>query len=98
MTGEKSTAVSCGTMDINPKTGKGIIRGYSVRTYPNGEKWFSKYEGKPVAKGHSKGTYIYNGGTGKYEGLSGSGTWESKRMAPGVSYTEAEGVREYKTK
>ena len=94
-TGEKSTGVSCGTMEMNVKTGEGIIRGFSVRTYANGEKWSSKYEGKPVGKGHSKGTYTYTGGTGQFEGLKGSGTWESKAMAPGVSILTAEGVREY---
>ena len=94
-TGEKSTGVSCGLMDMNFKTGKGLIKGYSVRSYPNGEKWSSKYEGKPVGKGHNKGTFTYIGGTGKYKGMKGGGTWESKTMAPGVSYTKAEGVREY---
>ncbi len=94
-TGEKSTGVSFGFMDMNPKKKIVKFHGYSVRTYPNGEKWFSKYEGKPVGKGHMKGTFTYNGGTGKFEGLKGGGTWESKSMAQGVSYMEAEGVREY---
>jgi hypothetical protein len=95
-TGEKSIAISHGTIDMNAKTGEGEINGYSVRTYPNGEKWFSKYTGKPAGKGLSKGTYEYIGGTGKYEGLSGGGTWESQSMGPGISYTTAEGERMYK--
>ena len=94
-TGEKSVGKSSYFMDMNMKTGKGFINGYSVRSYPNGEKWFAKTEGKPVGKGHMKGTFTYMGGTGKYEGLHGQGTWEAKTMAPGISYMEAEGVREY---
>ena len=65
-TDEKSTAFSSGLMDFNPKTGIGTFRGYSVRTYMNGEKWFSRFEGKPAGKGRWEGTYTYNGGTGKY--------------------------------
>ena len=95
-TGEKSIAIGHGLMDMNAKTGEGTINGYSVRIYPNGEKWVSKYTGKPVGKGLSKGTYEYVGGTGKYDGLSGSGTWESQSMGPGIAYTTAEGERIYK--
>jgi hypothetical protein len=69
-TGEKSVGVSRGMMDMNAKTGEGEVNGYSVRTYPNGEKFFSKYTGKPAGEGRSKGTFEYVGGTGKYEGLS----------------------------
>ena len=94
-TGEKSVGVSSGTIDMRFKTGQGLFRGYNVRTFPNGDKFFSKYEGKPVAKGHAKGTITYLGGTGKFEGLSGSGTWESRSMAPGVAYMTSGGVREY---
>jgi len=56
---------------------------------------FLKYEGKPVEKGHSKGTYTFIGGTGKFEGITGGGTWESKSLSPGVNYNEAEGERVY---
>ena len=35
------------------------------------------YEGKPVAKGKSKGDWNYVKGTGKYEGIKGGGTWSS---------------------
>ena len=39
---------------------------------------------------------MYTGGTGKFEGMTGEGTWETRSLAPGVSYTEAEGERVYK--
>ncbi|BBO66197.1 hypothetical protein DSCA_01270 [Desulfosarcina alkanivorans] len=43
-------------MDINIKTGKGTMTGYTVWTFPNGDKMISKWEGKPVGKGMSEGT------------------------------------------
>ena len=54
--GLKSTGVNKGILDMNFKTGKGTIKGYTVRTFSNGDKMFSNYEGQPVGKGHSKGT------------------------------------------
>jgi len=94
-TGEKTFGTSSYVMDMNMKTGKAALNGYSVRSYPNGEKWFSKSEGVAVGPGLMKGTFTYTGGTGKYEGLHGEGTWEAQSMGPGVSYMTAEGVREY---
>ena len=91
--GEKSTAVTKGIWDMNPKTMQFSLKGYSVRNYPNGEKWFSAYEGQPIGKDHWKGTFTYTGGTGQFEGLAGSGTWESWSLSQGVSYIEAEGER-----
>lgn len=95
-TDEKSTAISRGIMDFNAKTGKGTLSGYSVRTYKNGEKWFSRYEGKPAGKGRWEGTHTYHGGTGKYEGMTGSGTWKTQSLARGIAIMEAEGERIYK--
>lgn len=93
-TGEKSTGISKGILDMNFKTGKGTIKGYVVRTFSNGDKMISSYEGKPVGRGHSKGTFTYTRGTGKLEGIKGKGTWESKSLAPGVSHMIFEGERE----
>jgi hypothetical protein len=92
-TGEKSVGRTTGFLDINMKTGKGMMRGYNVRTFPNGDKWFTNWEGKPVGKGHAKGTYTIINGTGSLEGVKGEGTWDSKSLAQGVSFIEYEGVR-----
>ena len=93
--GEKLTRVGTNIMDINLKTGKGsLIRSYGVLTSANGDKRFTVGEGKPVGKGHWKGTYTYTGGTGKFEGIKGGGTWDSKSLAPGTSYIEVEGEME----
>lgn len=93
-TGAKSTGISKGILDMNFKTGKGTVKGYVVRTFSNGDKLISSYEGKPVGKGHSKGTFTLTRGTGKLEGIKGKGTWESKSLAPGISHMILEGERE----
>ena len=90
-TGEKFVSTSINTMDINLKTGQGTVKGYGVSTFPNGDKIVRMHEGKPVGKGHWKGTYSYIKGTGKYEGIKGKGTWDSYSLAPQMSYIEVEG-------
>ena len=93
----KSTGVNKGILDMNFKTGKGTIKGYTVRTFSNGDKMFSKYEGQPVGKGHSKGTFTIISGTGSLEGIKGSGTWESRSLAPGINHIDFEGERLWPT-
>ena len=94
-TGEKFVSISRNTFDINLKTGQGTLKGYGVSTYANGDTSFRTHEGKPVGKGHWKGTWIITKGTGKYEGAKGGGTWESKSLAPGISYYEIESEIEF---
>lgn len=93
-TGEKLTRVGQNIIDINMKTGKGTVKGYGVMPSPNGDKRFTISEGKPAGKGHWKGTYTYTGGTGKFEGIKGGGTWDTFSLAPGISYAETEGEME----
>ena len=90
-TGEKLVSICKNTMDINLKTGQGTLKGYGVSTFPNGDKIVRMHEGKPVGKGHWKGTYSYIKGTGKYEGVKGKGIWDSYSLAPQMSYMEVEG-------
>jgi hypothetical protein len=91
-TGVKVVATSKNLMDINLKTGQGTLKGYAVETFPNGDKIIRMHEGKPVGKGHWKGTWSILKGTGKREGAKGGGTWDSYSMGPGQpSYMEAEG-------
>ena len=49
------------------------------------------YKGKPVSKEQWKGVWTVTGGTGKFEGSSGGGTWTSYRLTPEQSYSEVEG-------
>ncbi len=94
--GEKYFGTAHNIMDGNIETGAGWwLKGYGVNTYPNGDKSFRSVEGKPVGKGHWKGTWKLTGGTGKYKGATGGGTWDSKTLGEGVSYNEAEGELEF---
>ena len=95
ITGDRVTQFSRGTMDLHKKTGQGTMQGYSVGTYPNGDKRFASYEGKLMGKGQWQGTYKDIDGTGKYKGITGGGTWESKSLAPGISHVIAEGERTF---
>ena len=95
-TGETTTAFARGTMDLNRKTGQGTMEGYSIMTFPSGDKRFSSFEGKIIGKGRWKGTYTDMDGTGKYKGITGGGTWESKSLARGISHITAEGERTFK--
>ena len=98
ITGEKMTAFARGTMDLNTKTGQGTSEGYSVMTFPGGDKRFSSFEGKKVDKVRWKGTYTDMDGTGKYKGITGGGTWETKSLARGISHIDAEGERTFQKK
>lgn len=91
ITDEKYVSSNVNFADFNTKTGQGFMQGYGTFTYKDGDKVFRSYEGKPVGKGHWKGTYVYIKGTGKYEGVKGSGTWDSYSLAPMQSYLEVEG-------
>jgi hypothetical protein len=91
-TGEKHVSTTVNTIDINMKTGQGTASGYGVSVYEDGDKIIRTHEGKPVGKGQWAGTYRYIRGTGKYEGIKGSGTWNSYSMGQGEpSYMEVEG-------
>jgi hypothetical protein len=89
-TGEKMVSISISTMDLNPKAGLVVVRGYGVGTDPNGDKLIRAHEGKAVGKGHMKGTFSWIKGTGKYQGVKGGGTWESWSLTPQITYYEVE--------
>jgi hypothetical protein len=92
------TGISKGIVDMNVKTGKGTTISYVVVTYPNGDKLYTKAEGKLIGKGQAEGTAVYVGGTGNWEGVKGSTVWKSKSLSPGISFIEIEGEREIPAK
>ena len=47
--------------------------GFMVTNFPNGDKVFSTYKASGNFMTGAKGTYTYVGGTGKFEGIQGSG-------------------------
>ena len=91
ITGKKYAGSAVNTMDINLKTGQGSVQGYGVTTDKDGDKTIRTHKGKPVGKGHWKGTWNFIKGTGKYEGVTGEGTWDSYSLGEGQSYIEVEG-------
>jgi hypothetical protein len=73
--------------------GTGTTRGWRVTTYSSGDKVFSSVEGtvKATAKAAGppevtfEGKFWYTGGTGKFEGITGGGTYKNT-LTPGANY------------
>ena len=93
--GDKFTDRGVSFMDMNPnKPAEIYLTGYGVNTDKDGDKRIRSFKGKPIAEGQWKGVFTITGGTGKFEGVSGSGTWTSNMLAPKQSYVEVEGEME----
>ena len=93
--GNKLVGVGANSMDINPKKKQFSLTGCGWAMDKDGDKQMRTHEGKLVGKDHWKGTWKYVGGTGKYEGIKGGGTWDSYSMGKGFpSYLEVEVERE----
>lgn len=76
---------------------KATDRGYVVVTMENGDKAFVRInqgmsmmtkDGKPQS---GEGTWMYTGGTGKFKGLTGKGTYKSKAASDGSVEDSVEG-------
>ena len=94
ITGEKTADTSQGFMDANPVTKELSIQGYGVNVDKDGDKIVRTFVGKGVAPNQMKGTWTVKGGTGKYKGAKGGGTWTSYSLTPNQSYPEVEGEME----
>lgn len=74
--------------------GTGTDKGYRAVTHPGGDKTFASYEGtsKTVTKSDGssdttfEGTWWFTGGTGKFKGISGGGTYNGKTTREGYTY------------
>jgi hypothetical protein len=93
--GLKSTAYSpAGVTDLNGA--KGQSRGYGVQTMENGDKVYVRYQdtstlteaGKAVT---FEGTWSYTGGTGKFKGIKGNGTYKGSGATDGETNLQVEG-------
>jgi hypothetical protein len=69
-----------GFLDINPKTGKILGKGYVINIDKDGDKLIQEWEGKSVANNQWKGTWAIIKCTGKYEGTEARGTWTSQSL------------------
>ena len=93
--GEKRTGVAVNTLEMNPKMNHFTVSGVGWVVDKDGDKVMRVHEGKPVGKDHWRGTYSYTGGTGKFKGITGGGTWDSYSMGEGQpSYLEIVGEQE----
>ena len=74
---------------------RGVQRGHSVITHPGGEKTFIVYEGTsrtiaPAGGGIRttfEGDWWYTGGTGKFTGIIGGGTYSGRVTPSGPDYS-----------
>jgi len=69
--------------------------GYSTTVMDNGDSTIARYEGtlqmKKDRSGTIKGTWRYVRGTGKFTGISGSGTFKGEGAADGSSWVDVSG-------
>jgi len=74
--------------------GTGPHQGY-LKLTEEGDAVFCNWEGKVTTKGTSlptfKGTFSYIGGTGKFEGIQGDGTYKGKFISKMIYTVEWEG-------
>lgn len=75
--------------DMNGNAGTG--HGYYIDTMSNGDKCFVRWQGKQSQDGSAEGTWKYVGGTGKFKGLKGGGTYKGKGEQDGSVTFDVEG-------
>ena len=63
-----------------------VQRGQDLRSLPGGND--TMMEGKPST---TEGTWSYTGGTGKFKGIKGKGTYKGKADSSGTMVSEIEG-------
>jgi hypothetical protein len=66
--------------------------GYYVDNMANGDKAFVRWEGSDSMKdGTSEGKWSYTGGTGKFKGIKGGGSYKGKYAQDGTVSFDVEG-------
>ena len=65
--------------------GSGPQRGYFHNVHADGDQDWGSFDGKVTTSGQQtsiEGTWRYTGGTGKFHGISGSGTYKGRLTSP----------------
>ncbi len=65
--------------------GSGKQRGYFVNERADGDRDIGTFEGKITSAGSQvtlEGTYTHTGGTGRFQGLTGGGTYKGRGISP----------------
>jgi len=91
------TFVNQGMSDL--VKGNGTHQGYYKATDKDGHVWFANWQGKvtttmsPEGRPNVKfaGTWSFDKGTGKWEGIQGGGTYKGMFIGPGIFANETEG-------
>src|SRR5690349_12484793 len=69
--------------------------GYHVSNMSNGDKIYVRFQGNDTMAdgkpGATEGTWSYTGGTGKFKGIKGKGTYKGKADDGGNMVTDVEG-------
>ena len=66
-------------------SGSGTQRGYWVNEHSDGDRDWGTFEGKVATTGSEvtlEGKFTVSGGTGKFNGISGSGTYKGRMTSP----------------
>jgi hypothetical protein len=80
-----------GLWESNSKAGVGSGYGYAESTDQDGDKILRRWEGKKAAGDpHPRGTTTVIKGTGKWEGIKGTGTWVTTPVATTQSYVDVD--------
>lgn len=77
--------------------GKGTQRGYFVNVHPDGGRDWGTFEGAITTIGdelHCEGRWTITGGSGRFEGIVGNGTFAMRMPNPETVETIWEGVYE----
>ena len=83
-TGEVATQLTKLLFDYT--NGSGPFQAYNLITYEDGSTKISKVQGRTTAQASGvstfEGTYTFIKGTGRFEGIQGTGSFTGKRTAP----------------
>ena len=85
------------TQFIEVRGNRGRNHGYVVNELANGDKLFVRIQGQQTT-GSVEGKWTYTGGTGKFSGIKGTGTYKCSGKGDGGSDCEVEGEYSVGTK
>jgi hypothetical protein len=88
-----SRMVYWSTADIH--SGHGVERGYFVNERAGGDRDWGTFEGTLEATGTAvttEGTFTFTGGSGKFNGITGNGTYRGRMTSPAQVDVEWKGA------
>ena len=88
--GEVATVSIVHTSDNT--NGIGTYQGYGLFTFEDGSTHVHKFQSTSTEEGLFKGTYTYVQGTGRFEGIQGSGSFSGKNFGEPGLYADFTGT------